>query len=84
LRGLDLHSGLNILKQLILEMVGKPSDLVLSHPPYHNIVVYSGNVWGRGHILTILLGTPCRAVGWDDRRAAQKVDAHSVVGAVRL
>jgi len=27
--------------------VGKPSDLVLSHLPYHNIVVYSGSVWGR-------------------------------------
>ena len=50
LRGLDLHSGFNILKQRILEAVGKPSDLVLSHPPYHNIVVYSGKVWGRvGH-----------------------------------
>ena len=45
--GLDLHSGFNILKQRILEVVGKPSDLVLSHPPYHNIVVYSGNVRGR-------------------------------------
>jgi hypothetical protein len=41
-RGLDLHSGFNILKQRIIEVVGKPSDLVLSHPPYHNIVVYSG------------------------------------------
>jgi hypothetical protein len=46
--GLDLHSGFNILKQRILEVVGKPSDLVLSHPPYHNIVVYSGNEQGRG------------------------------------
>jgi len=48
--GLDLHSGFNILKQRIVDAVGKPSDLVLSHPPYHNIVVYSGEVWGRvGH-----------------------------------
>jgi hypothetical protein len=46
-RGLDLHSGFNILKQSILEVVGKPSDLVLSHPPYNNIAAYSGNVWGR-------------------------------------
>jgi hypothetical protein len=46
--GLDLHSGFNILKQRILDVVGKPSDLVLSHPPYHNIVIYSGNVWRRG------------------------------------
>src|SRR5271170_7370499 len=45
--GRDLHSGFNILKHRILEVVGEPSDLVLSHPPYHNIVVYSGNVWGR-------------------------------------
>jgi len=51
--GLDLHSGFNILEQRILDVVGKPSDLVLSHPPYHNIIVYSGNVWGRGRILTI-------------------------------
>jgi hypothetical protein len=29
--GLDLHSGFNVLKQSILEVVGKPSDLVLSH-----------------------------------------------------
>jgi hypothetical protein len=46
--GLDLHSGFNILKQRILDVVGKPSNLVLSHPPYHNIVVHIGNVWGRG------------------------------------
>ena len=46
--GFDLHSGFNILKQRIIEVVGKPSDLVLSHPPYHNLLVYSGNVWGRG------------------------------------
>ena len=46
--GLDLHSGFNILKQRILDVVGRPSDLVLSHPPYHNIVVYSGNEQGRG------------------------------------
>jgi hypothetical protein len=44
--GLDLHSGFNILKDRIAEAVGKPSDLVLSHPPYHDIVVYSGRVWG--------------------------------------
>jgi hypothetical protein len=44
--GLDLHSGFNILAQRILDVVKKPSDLVLSHPPYHNIIVYSGRVWG--------------------------------------
>ena len=44
--GLDLHSGFNILKQRILDVVGQPSDLVMSHPPYHNLIVYSGQVWG--------------------------------------
>ena len=44
--GLDLHSGFNILKQRILDAVGKPSDLVFSHPPYHNLILYSGAVWG--------------------------------------
>jgi hypothetical protein len=34
--GLDLHSGFNILKTSILATMGKPSDLVLSHPPYHD------------------------------------------------
>ena len=46
--GLDLHSGFNILKTSILETVGKPSDLVLSHPPYHDLIPYSGSEWGRG------------------------------------
>ena len=45
--GFDLQSGFNVLKDSILEAVGKPSDLVVSHPPYHDIVVYSGKVWGR-------------------------------------
>jgi hypothetical protein len=45
--GLDLHSGFNILTDSILQVVGKPSDLVFSHPPYHDMVVYSGRVWGK-------------------------------------
>jgi hypothetical protein len=45
--GLDLHSGFNIVKERILAVMGKPSNLVLSHPPYHNIVEYSGTVEGR-------------------------------------
>ena len=46
--GLDLHSGFNILTTSILATVGKPSDLVLSHPPYHDMIPYSGSEWGRG------------------------------------
>jgi hypothetical protein len=44
--GLDLHSGFNILRHSILQTVGKPSDFVFSHPPYHDMVQYSGQVWG--------------------------------------
>lgn len=46
--GLDLHSGFNVLKDSITETVGKQSDFVLSHPPYHDMVKYSGkgNQWG--------------------------------------
>jgi hypothetical protein len=35
--GLDLHSGFNILRHSILDATGKPVDLCLSHPPYHDM-----------------------------------------------
>lgn len=44
--GLDLHSGFNAINDSILNAVGKESDLVVSHPPYGAMIVYSGNVWG--------------------------------------
>lgn len=44
--GLDLHSGFNILRDSILQKVGKQADMVFSHPPYHDMIVYSGKVWG--------------------------------------
>lgn len=47
--GLDLHSGFNILRGSILNAVGKPADLCISHPPYGAMVVYSGEVWGQPH-----------------------------------
>lgn len=47
--GLDLHSGFNILRDCIAEKVGKQADLVLSHPPYGGMILYSGNVWGKAH-----------------------------------
>jgi hypothetical protein len=45
--GLDQHSGFNILKHRILDVVGKQSDFVLSHPRYHDVIVDTGNVRGR-------------------------------------
>ena len=39
----DLHSGFNILRD---EFPGL-ADLVFFHDPYHDIIQYSGNVWGK-------------------------------------
>lgn len=44
--GLDLHSGFNATRDSILQAVGKPADLCVSHPPYGAMILYSGNVWG--------------------------------------
>lgn len=44
--GLDLHSGFDALRMSILQAVGKPAELVVSHPPYGGMVLYSGHVWG--------------------------------------
>lgn len=44
--GLDLHAGFNAINDSILERVGKESDLIVSHPPYGSMIIYSGNVWG--------------------------------------
>lgn len=45
--GLDLHQGFNVLSHSLLQAVGKEADLVFSHPPYHDMIAYSGAVWGQ-------------------------------------
>lgn len=47
--GLDLKDGFNMLRDSILAVVGKPADLVISHPPYHDMIVYSGNQYPGAH-----------------------------------
>jgi hypothetical protein len=47
--GLDLHAGFNILSDSILAKVGKPVDMVLSHPPYGQLVNYQ-TVHGVDHL----------------------------------
>lgn len=44
--GLDLHQGFDATRHSILDAVGRESQMVLSHPPYLDIVVYSGRQWG--------------------------------------
>lgn len=41
----DLHSGFNA----ITDEIPQPADLVWLHPPYHSMIVYSGQVWGGPH-----------------------------------
>lgn len=45
-QGLDLHSGFNFLEDSVLENIKNPADIVFSHPPYHDMIKYSGNQWG--------------------------------------
>jgi len=40
--GLDLHSGFNMLRNSILDAVGRPADLCVSHFPYHDMIRYAG------------------------------------------
>jgi hypothetical protein len=46
--GLDLHQGFNAISDSIIERVGKPADLIVSHPPYGSMIRYSGpgGMWG--------------------------------------
>ncbi|WP_043004546.1 hypothetical protein [Comamonas testosteroni] len=44
--GLDLHHGFNAVQDSILNEIGQQVDLCVSHPPYHDMLVYSGVVWG--------------------------------------
>lgn len=44
--GLDLHSGFNLLRDSLLNKLPRAADYVFWHPPYHNIIAYSGNMWG--------------------------------------
>lgn len=41
----DLHSGFNAVSDEIPAL----ADLVWVHPPYHDMIVYSGQMWGNAH-----------------------------------
>ncbi|OPY05596.1 MAG: hypothetical protein A4E61_00244 [Syntrophorhabdus sp. PtaB.Bin184] len=44
--GLDLHEGFNLIRDSLIGRLPRPADYVFFHPPYHDMVLYSGNVWG--------------------------------------
>jgi len=48
--GLDLKNGFDFTSNNILSRIGKPADIVFSHPPYHDIIKYSGEVWGKNSL----------------------------------
>lgn len=53
--GLDLKDGFNILRQSVLDQLPAAwrkkggADAVIMHPAYHDMIVYSGEVWGEAH-----------------------------------
>lgn len=47
--GLDLHSGFNLLRDNLRKRIERPADLIFFHPPYGEMIKYSGNMWGEAH-----------------------------------
>lgn len=44
--GTDLHQGFNLLTDNLVEYIGEDAHLAWWHPPYWNMIQYSGNMWG--------------------------------------
>lgn len=44
--GLDLKDGFDLEAQPLRDVLPAPADLVFLHPPYHDMIRYSGEVWG--------------------------------------
>lgn len=44
--GFDLSSGFDATTVPLVSRLDRRADLVFLHPPYHSMIVYSGNVWG--------------------------------------
>ena len=44
--GLDLFNGQDFTRDSILSSLSRPADVVFTHPPYHDMITYSGEVYG--------------------------------------
>ena len=44
--GLDLHQGFNLLRDDLLTAIGEESNCIWWHPPYWDMIKYSGQQWG--------------------------------------
>jgi len=45
--GLDLRNGFNLLHDRLRDKVEEQPDFIFFHPPYGEMITYSGNVWGQ-------------------------------------
>ncbi|WP_206600079.1 hypothetical protein [Pseudovibrio sp. Ad37] len=45
-KGTDLHRGFNLLTDDFSSFLGEQAELVWWHPPYWNMITYSGDQWG--------------------------------------
>lgn len=45
--GLDLYKGQDFTKDSILTQLPRPADICFTHPPYHDMIAYSGSVYGK-------------------------------------
>lgn len=46
-QGLDLSRGFNLLRQDLGHTLGQHAQSAFFHPPYYNMIRYSGHVWGQ-------------------------------------
>ena len=47
-RGFDLHSGFNAVRDSLIDRLGgERPDYLIAHPPYHDMILFSGEVWGK-------------------------------------
>lgn len=44
--GTDLHQGFNLLTDDLTTFIGQQANAVFWHPPYWDMITYSGNMWG--------------------------------------
>lgn len=44
--GFDLRYGNDYTTDYVLSQLEEPASMVFSHPAYHNMILYSGNMWG--------------------------------------
>lgn len=48
--GLDLHKGNDFTRDYILSQLPRPADICFTHPPYGQMIQYSGAVWGNAPV----------------------------------